>query len=151
MLTAGFPHSAILGSVRVCRSPKLIAAYHGLRRLRVPRHPPHAFARLTTNPSSRARAIYNDVISLIFVRCDAGFKAHLIPTKRQSLVLIRFPRSYPNPLSNSGSCAAAPGELPPDCYEKSMMRSQDVRGLRQSEALSYRPNANVELTYSLLR
>jgi hypothetical protein len=32
----------------VCRSPELIAAYHGLPRLCVPRHPPHAFARLTT-------------------------------------------------------------------------------------------------------
>ena len=46
--SAGLPHSAIQGSVRVCRSPWLIAAYHGLRRLRVPRHPPHAFTRLTT-------------------------------------------------------------------------------------------------------
>ena len=45
---AGFPHSAIQGSMRVCRSPWLIAAYHGLHRLRVPRHPPHAFTRLTT-------------------------------------------------------------------------------------------------------
>ena len=42
------PHSAIQGSMRVCRSPWLIAAYRGLPRLRVPRHPPHAFARLTT-------------------------------------------------------------------------------------------------------
>ena len=55
---AGFPHSAIQGSSRVCRSPWLIAAYHGLHRLRVPRHPPHAFARLTTwLVSSRARAL----------------------------------------------------------------------------------------------
>lgn len=45
---AGLPHSAIQGSMRVCRSPWLIAAYHGLHRLRVPRHPPHALARLTT-------------------------------------------------------------------------------------------------------
>src|SRR4051812_31086963 len=44
----GLPHSAIRGSLRVCHSPRLIAAYHGLHRLRVPRHPPHAFARLTT-------------------------------------------------------------------------------------------------------
>ena len=44
--------------MRVCRSPELIAAYHGLPRLRVPRHSPHAFARLTTQlVSSRARAI----------------------------------------------------------------------------------------------
>src|ERR1044071_6942820 len=44
----GLPHSAIRGSLRVCHSPWLIAAYHGLHRLRVPRHPPHAFTRLTT-------------------------------------------------------------------------------------------------------
>ena len=45
--------------MRVCRSPWLIAAYHGLPRLRVPRHSPHAFARLTTKlcVSSKARAI----------------------------------------------------------------------------------------------
>ena len=58
-LTVGFPHSAILGSSRVCRSPKLIAAYRGLRRLRVPRHPPLAFIRLTTKSSNRLRAIYS--------------------------------------------------------------------------------------------
>jgi hypothetical protein len=46
--TAGFPHSEILGSMRVCRSPKLIAAYRVLHRLRVPRHPLRAFCRLTT-------------------------------------------------------------------------------------------------------
>ena len=46
--------------MRVCRSPWLIAAYHGLHRLRVPRHPPHAFVCLTTYSSktSRARAIF---------------------------------------------------------------------------------------------
>ena len=33
--------------MRVCRSPELFAAYRGLPRLRVPRHPPHAFCRLT--------------------------------------------------------------------------------------------------------
>ncbi len=48
--------------MRVCRSPWLIAAYHGLHRLRVPRHPPHAFARLTTSncvkQSTRINTIY---------------------------------------------------------------------------------------------
>src|SRR5215213_4638140 len=34
--------------MRVCRSPALFAAYRALPRLRVPRHPPLAFARLTT-------------------------------------------------------------------------------------------------------
>ena len=46
---AGFPHSGIQGSQPVCGSPRLIAAYRALHRLRVPRHPPLAFARLTTS------------------------------------------------------------------------------------------------------
>ena len=33
------PHSEISGSKRICRSPKLIAAYHVLHRLLAPRHP----------------------------------------------------------------------------------------------------------------
>ena len=34
------PHSEISGSIRICRSPELIAAYHVLHRLWEPRHPP---------------------------------------------------------------------------------------------------------------
>ncbi len=37
---AGLPHSEITGSILICRSPVLIAAYHVLHRLREPRHPP---------------------------------------------------------------------------------------------------------------
>ena len=36
------PHSEIRGSIRICQSPRLIAAYHVLRRLPEPRHPPCA-------------------------------------------------------------------------------------------------------------
>ena len=32
----------------MCASPRLIAAYRGLHRLRIPRHPPHALVCLTT-------------------------------------------------------------------------------------------------------
>ena len=39
---AGLPHSDICGSIRVCQSPQLFAAYHVLRRLWKPRHPPYA-------------------------------------------------------------------------------------------------------------
>ena len=46
MRPTGFPHSEILGSQLVCSSPRLIAAYHVLRRLPVPRHPPCALTRL---------------------------------------------------------------------------------------------------------
>ena len=37
-----FPHSDIDGSLRICQSPSLFAAYHVFRRLLVPRHPPYA-------------------------------------------------------------------------------------------------------------
>ena len=58
MRPAGLPHSEILGSQLVCSSPRLIAAYHVLRRLPVPRHPPCALTRL---------------ISLLSVsRCDSS-------------------------------------------------------------------------------
>ena len=46
--SAGFPHSEISGSMRMCRSPKLIAACHVLRRLLMPRHSPCALIRLTS-------------------------------------------------------------------------------------------------------
>ena len=38
----GFPHSEISGSIHMCWSPELIAAYHVLLRLWEPRHPPYA-------------------------------------------------------------------------------------------------------------
>ena len=44
---AGFPHSDIPGSKTVCVSPRLIAAYHVLHRLLVPRHPPCTLSSLT--------------------------------------------------------------------------------------------------------
>src|SRR5712691_7248961 len=47
MTPAGFPHSDIPGSKTVCVSPRLIAAYHVLHRLLVPRHPPCALSSLT--------------------------------------------------------------------------------------------------------
>ena len=49
---AGFPHSEICGSIRICRSPQLIAAYHVLLRLLMPRHPPCALSSLTSSLNS---------------------------------------------------------------------------------------------------
>ena len=43
---AGFPHSEISGSMRMCRSPKLIAACRVLLRLLMPRHSPCALFSL---------------------------------------------------------------------------------------------------------
>ena len=38
----GLSHSEICGSIRICQSPQLIAAYYVLHRLWEPRHPPYA-------------------------------------------------------------------------------------------------------------
>ena len=46
-LTSGFPHSDIHGSLNICFSPWLFAAYHVLLRLLVPRHSPYALTSLT--------------------------------------------------------------------------------------------------------
>ena len=48
-LSGGFPHSEISGSMDICSSPKLFAAYHVFHRLSVPRHPPCALLRLTSS------------------------------------------------------------------------------------------------------
>ena len=45
--SAGFPHSDICGSMDICSSPQLFAAYHVFLRLLVPRHPPCALFCLT--------------------------------------------------------------------------------------------------------
>ena len=45
--SAGFPHSEISGSMDICSSPKLFAAYHVFHRLLVPRHPPYALSSIT--------------------------------------------------------------------------------------------------------
>ena len=51
---AGFPHSDICGSMDICSSPQLFAAYHVFLRLLVPRHPPCALVRLTFCSSALA-------------------------------------------------------------------------------------------------
>ena len=43
-----FPHSDISGSMDICSSPKLFAAYHVFHRLLVPRHPPCALSSITS-------------------------------------------------------------------------------------------------------
>ena len=50
----GFPHSDICGSMCICHSPQLFAAYHVFLRLSVPRHPPCALLRLILHLSCLA-------------------------------------------------------------------------------------------------
>ena len=47
VFSRGFPHSDICGSIDICSSPQLFAAYHVFLRLLVPRHPPCALSSLT--------------------------------------------------------------------------------------------------------
>ena len=46
--SARFPHSDTRGSLDICSSPRLFAAYHVFHRLLVPRHPPCALSSLTS-------------------------------------------------------------------------------------------------------
>ena len=55
--SAGFPHSDISGSMDICSSPKLFAAYHVFHRLLVPRHPPYALISITNSTSSHGNGI----------------------------------------------------------------------------------------------
>ena len=48
---AGFPHSDIRGSMPVCGSPQLFAAYHVLHRRLAPGHPPCALISLIFAPA----------------------------------------------------------------------------------------------------
>ena len=54
--SCGFPHSEICGSMDICSSPQLFAAYHVFLRLLVPRHPPCALLRFTFPVSSQRPA-----------------------------------------------------------------------------------------------
>ena len=46
VFSCGFPHSDICGSMCICHSPQLFAAYHVFLRLLVPRHSPCALCCL---------------------------------------------------------------------------------------------------------
>ena len=62
--SAGFPHSDISGSLDMCSSPKLFAAYHVFHRLLVPRHPPCALSSLTSSISTAGTAFIRRCIAL---------------------------------------------------------------------------------------
>ena len=62
--SCGFPHSDICGSVDICSSPQLFAAYHVFHRLLVPRHPPCALSSLTSCISAAGTAFIRRCIAL---------------------------------------------------------------------------------------
>ena len=62
--SSGFPHSDISGSMDICSSPKLFAAYHVFHRLLVPRHPPCALSSLTSSISTAGTVSIRRCIAL---------------------------------------------------------------------------------------
>ena len=84
---AGLPHSDISGSIPVCGSPELFAAYHVLRRHRKPRHPPFALVLFLVNH-----------LRLHSLKC-------ILPMKLQSLNATRGEVSCPLPFRFLGSAA----------------------------------------------
>ena len=62
-----FPHSEISGSMGICPSPKLFAAYHVLHRLLVPRHPPYALISITKRLRSTGMNLHLHIYSVICV------------------------------------------------------------------------------------
>ena len=81
--SARFPHSEISGSMDICSSPKLFAAYHVFHRLLVPRHPPCALSSLTNfyHPHSVAGVglgffvftKFGSLLNLVFSRMSCIF------------------------------------------------------------------------------
>ena len=82
---AGFPHSDTHGSIVVCTSPWLFAAFCVLHRLLVPRHSPFALLRLTL-----CKAIQNKNGLAAFLYCSLSRTALLacIRFSRCDLTLI---------------------------------------------------------------
>ena len=78
------PHSEISGSKRICRSPKLIAAYHVLHRLLAPRHSLCALKSLIPCLKSATQTCFPE---------ENGFHALSVfqPTYNQFLYCYRIP------------------------------------------------------------
>ena len=64
VLSGRFPYSDISGSLDICSSPKLFAAYHVFHRLLVPRHPPYALSCITNLYQSTGMDRYHTCIAL---------------------------------------------------------------------------------------
>src|SRR5216117_1343568 len=93
----------MLGSQLVCSSPRLIAAYHVLHRLPVPRHPPCALTRLIS-----------------VSRCDSSDTTHtLVGCQRARRMLY---------VTHHTKCRAT-GDVPPVTETIELWSAGDSRGL----------------------
>ena len=79
VFSVGFPHSDICGSMCICHSPQLFAAYHVFLRLLVPRHPPCALLRFTTSSSAPLSLVLLSQNSSRFAMTPPRMKAGFHP------------------------------------------------------------------------
>src|SRR5437764_11169329 len=99
MTPAGFPHPDIPGSKTVCVSPRLIAAYHVLHRLLVPRHPPCTLSSLTGFSKvlllclpSVSYSVVNERSATARVACTAAAKPQAVRRARYRRIRLRIRR-----------------------------------------------------------
>ena len=90
----GFPHSEICGSMFICNYPQLIAAYHVLLRLLMPRHSPYALISLTFS----WRLIQSNYMSLSLLRKNhSSFKIaitfNILKTLFLFIAFVRYSKS----------------------------------------------------------
>ena len=132
---SGFPHSEIPGSTRVCRSPRLIAAYHVLHRSTTPRHPPCALSSLIKGKKKRLSLTLLLLLSIFGCqRTEAGLVANFGGDSRVRTGDLRLAKPALSQLSY------IPCERPTlvglGRFELPTSRLSGVR----SNQLSYRPN-----------
>ena len=96
---AGFPHSDIPGSMDICSSPRLFAAYRVLLRLSVPRHSPCALSSLTNQKRFARSRIVNYagftkieivIVTHLYDVPQLLFYAAYFFSKRLSVALLHF-------------------------------------------------------------
>ena len=73
-----FPHSEISGSLAMCAYPKLIAAYHVLHRLLMPRHSPCALCSLTYSVKNFQSFAFNITKNISWLTSQYVLKLYII-------------------------------------------------------------------------
>ena len=87
---AGFPHSDIRGSMLMCSSPRLFAAYRVFHRLPVPGHPPCALLCLTSCTSGRLQLKTSSSGSPVVLTCSYRRICKACPSCSLVLLAIAF-------------------------------------------------------------
>jgi hypothetical protein len=128
-VSGGLPHSEIHGSKPVPGSPWLIAGYHVLHRLLLPRHPPNALVALDSTRKEQGRAPFAK-------RSPIPVESLYIPMRYHQI-----PRSVVLDLEQFHACTHPEGRLrgsPPtrgDRHETDVFLSQRCQAARPDRAM----------------